>query len=272
VMLIVGGLSATGSSSFEVEKPIGKDGIPLALILILYAYGGWNDAAFVAATVRDRQRNIPRSLLFGITLISVCYLLVNAAYLATLGFEGLRSSFQPASDAMAKVFGATGKQAISVLVMVSALGSVNGLVFSVSRLHATVGADHPIFALLGRWSRRTQAPIWTMSAIGVPAIPWNDYYGTFETLFAASAPIFWLSFLTTGIAYFVLRWKDRNIERPFRAPLFPLCPALFCVMCAFGLYSSVMYARPLLPLISVPFLAGIPLYFVSEWMRRGQRL
>lgn len=294
VMLIAAGLSATGSSSFEVVKPIEGPGWPLAMILVLYAYGGWNDAAFVAASVRERHRNIPRSLLFGIALISVCYLLVNAAYLATLGFEGLRSSSQPAADAMAKVFGPIGERAISVLVMISALGSVNGLVFSVARLHATVGTDHRIFALLGRWSPRTQAPVWSLLVqgaiaacmigcvgtesgrklvdaslvtIGASPVPWDHYFGPFNTLFAASAPIFWLCFLTTGVAYFVLWGKDRNIERPFRAPLFPLCPLLFCAMCGFGLYSATTYAAPLLPLIVVPFVLGVPLYFVSERMR-----
>jgi amino acid transporter len=295
VMLIVAGFSATGSASLEVIRPPEKDGWPLAMILVLYAYGGWNDAAFVAADVRDRKRNIPRALLFGIGIIAACYVLLNAAYLATLGFEGLRGSRQPASDAMAKVFGRIGERSISVLVMVSALGSVNGLVFSVARLHATVGADHSVFALMGRWSKWSRAPVWSLlvqgavassmifcvgtdagrttvdsslAVIGAKPVPWGKYYGGFETLYAASAPIFWLFFLTTGVSYFVLWWKDHNVERPFRAPLFPLCPLLFIAMCGFGLYSATVYAAPLLPLIAVPFLLGIPVYIASERWRR----
>ena len=295
VLLIVAGLSATGTASLAVTQPVGKGGWPLAMILVLYAYGGWNDAAFVAADVRDRRRNIPRALLMGIGVITACYVLLNAAYLATLGFEGLRASRQPASDAMKAVFGRIGERAISVLVMVSALGSVNGLVFSVSRLHATVGADHRAFALLGHWSKWSKAPVWSLlvqgavassmifcvgtdsgrkmmdsclAAIGAKPVPWaRYYYDGFETLFAASAPIFWLFFLTTGVSYFVLWWKDRDIERPFRAPLFPLCPLLFSAMCLFGLYSATVYAAPLLPLIAVPFLLGVPLYVVSELSR-----
>ena len=294
LMLIIGGLSASGSASIEVVKPVEGPGWSLAMILVLYAYGGWNDAAFVAADVKDRKRNIPRALLLGIGVISACYLLVNAAYLATLGFEGLRGSRQPASDAMAKVFGPFGERAISVLVMISALGSVNGLIFSVARLHATVGADHRVFGLLGRWSTWSKAPVWSLlvqgaiagtmilgvgtkagrdsldgalKLVGSAPVPWDRYYGGFETLYAASAPIFWLFFLTTGVACFVLRWKDRDIDRPFRAPWFPLCPLLFSGMCLFGLYSATTYAAPLLPLIAVPFLLGLPLYCVSEWLR-----
>lgn len=295
LLLILAGLSASGSASLEVERPMGDGGWSLAMILILYAYGGWNDAAFVAADVRDRQRNIPRSLLLGIGIITACYVLLNAAYLATLGFEGLRASYQPAGDAMAAVLGKRGRQAIGVLVMISALGSVNGLIFSVARLHATVGADHRMFALLGRWSKSSSAPIWSLlvqgtlaavitlcvgtdsgrgiidsslAAIGAGTVPWQKYFGGFDTLFAASAPIFWLFFLTTGLAFFVLRQKDRDIVRPFKVPLFPLCPLTFCAMCAFGLYSATMYALPLLPLIAVPFLLGIPLYLLSERLPR----
>jgi amino acid transporter len=236
--------------------------------------------------------------LLGLGAITACYLLLNAAYLATLGFEGLRASYQPASDAMKQVFGPVGERFISVLVMVSALGSVNGLIFSVARLHATVGADHPAFAMLGRWSNWSKAPVRSLLAQGAIAsliivcvgteagrkaidtglkslraspVPWDQYYGGFDTLFAASAPIFWLSFLTTGIAYFVLRWKDAGIERPFNAPLFPLCPLIFCGMCVFGLYSATRYAMPLLPLIAVPFLLGIPLYLISERFRDRQK-
>lgn len=290
-LLVVAGLSAAGGASLAVEKPIGGGGWPFALILVLYAYGGWNDAAFVSAEVRDRSRNIPRSLLYGIGLVAVWYLLLNVAYLGALGFEGLRASQQPAADAFAKVVGPWGGRAMSVLVMVSALGSVNGVIFSVSRLHATVGADHRAFALLGRWSSRTQAPVWSLliqGAIsssmivgvgttagrhavdglvgfcGAKPVPWDKYYGGFDTLFAASAPIFWLFFLSTSVSYFVLRWKDRDIARPFLAPLFPLCPLLFCAMSGFGLYSATMYALPLLPLIAVPFLLGVPLYFISR--------
>ena len=180
---------------------------------------------------------------------------------------------------------------MSVLVMVSALGSVNGVIFSAARLHATVGADHRLFALLGRWSSRGNAPVWsllvqavitvtmilglatdtgrrlldvTLASCGASPVPWDRYFGGFETLYAASAPIFWSFFLATGMAYFVLRWKDRDLARPFTAPLFPLCPLLFCAMSGFGLLSATLYAAPLLPLIAVPFLLGVPLYFVSR--------
>jgi len=75
------------------------------MILVLYAYGGWNDAAFVTAEVRNRSRNIPLALLYGLGLIVIIYVLVNLAYLRALGFEGLRNSQRPAADALSAALG-----------------------------------------------------------------------------------------------------------------------------------------------------------------------
>lgn len=297
LLLIGAGLSTNSSSSFAETKPVNGPGWSLAMILVLYAYGGWNDAAFVTAEVRHRSRNIPRALLFGLGLITVVYLLVNLAYLRALGFEGLRNSARPAADALSTTLGEHAGRAMSLLVMISALGGLNGLILAVSRVHAAVGADHALFAWLGRWSLRTQTPIWSLFAqgavtvvmivsvgtesgrqiidrlfqrCGFPAVPWDRYFNSgFETLYAASAPIFWLFFLSTGLAYFVLRVVDRDRPRSFTAPLFPLCPLLFCGMCGFGLYSAVNYGAPLLPLIAVPFAMGFPLYMISQWLGRS---
>jgi len=292
VLLIVAGLSSISSGvTREIREVESTVEWSVAIILVLYAYGGWNDAAFVAANVRDPKRNIPKSLLYGVVIITSFYLLVNASFLATLGFEGLKSSQQPAADTMAKVFGATGERAISFLVMISALGSVNGLIFSVSRLHAMVGTDHYVFAWLGRWWSRTNAPVWSLLVQGIISvlmilgvgtqtgrgtvdlvaihwrgspIPWDKFHGGFNTLFAGTAPLFWLFFLANGLAYFVLRLKDPLIERPFRAPFFPLCPLLFCGMCLFGLYSATTYGWDLLPFAAGPVLLGLPVYFLSR--------
>ena len=298
LLLIFAGLASSSNSPMTSTKPVDGPGWSLAMILVLYAYGGWNDAAFVTAEVRNRTRNIPLALLYGLGSIVVVYVLVNLAYLRALGFEGLRASQRPAADALSATLGENAGRTMSFLVMISALGGLNGLILAVSRVHAAVGADHALFGLLGRWSVRTKTPVWSLLAQGavtvvmilgvgtqsgrklideclhrsaLRAIPWERYHGGFETLYAASAPIFWLFFLSTGVAYFVLRIVDRDRPRPFKAPWFPLCPLLFCGMCAFGLYSATDYAAPLLPLIAIPFSMGIPLFAVSEWLGKRSR-
>src|SRR5690606_23626771 len=103
--------------------------------------GGWNDAAYVAAEVREPRRNLPRALLLGTLLITVVYLLINAAFLVGLGFAEVSASRAVAVDLLRGTFGAGGATVISVLVMISALSAVNALIFTGSRVHATLGRD-----------------------------------------------------------------------------------------------------------------------------------
>jgi amino acid transporter len=261
-----------------------------ALILVLYAYGGWNDAAFVAADMRER-RHIPTTLLLGTGGVMVIYLLINAAYIHGLGFQNTQG-FNPTPIA-ARVLGLGGDwaaKAISVLVMISALGAMNGLLFAGSRVCTALGTEHRAFAELGRWNRSLGSPLWSLFALAAISIamvlavgtkmgrdaidqglgavklgpmPWDKYFGGFDTLFAGTAPIFWLFFLFTGLALFVLRENDKETERPFLVPGYPYIPSIFCAMCIFGLYSALKYAELVSLIGIVPLLLGVPLYFWS---------
>jgi APA family basic amino acid/polyamine antiporter len=137
----------------------------LAVILVLYAYGGWNDAAFVAAEVREPGRNIPRALLFGIGIITIVYVLINFAFILGLGFDQVRDFDQvrqrgslPA-QLLNEAMGPNGAMAMRLIIMVSALGAVNGLIFTGSRVYATLGADHRLFGFVGHWAPGKGAPM-----------------------------------------------------------------------------------------------------------------
>jgi APA family basic amino acid/polyamine antiporter len=268
----------------------------LAMILVLYAYGGWNDTAFVAAEVRNQRRNIPLALILGVSGIVMIYLLVNAAYLLGLGFEGVRSARQVPAELVQRAFGQGGSTVMSLLVLVSALGAVNGLIFTGARVYATLGADYGLFAFLGRrWQPGKRAPVGALvaqlvitvgilvalgTAIGHQAI--NDLLVSlgvggatawepgqaFQTLVNHTAPVFWLFFLLTGLSLFVLRDKNPAIPRPFSVPLYPVLPIIFCNTCAYMLYSSATYvgwrASFALALVAL----GVPLYLLC-WLFGG---
>jgi amino acid transporter len=261
-----------------------------AMIFVLYAYGGWNDAAFVAAEVRNR-RNILRSLLLGTALITVIYLAVNVAYLRALGFEKMRDSNTVAAEVGQLALGDRGSLAISVLVMVSVLGAINGLTYTGSRVYSTLGADHSLFAILGRWSPRYGTPVWAFliqaavtlamivgvgtpygrSAIdwcvttaGLAPMPWDRYFGGFDTLLSGTSPVFWGFFLLTGLSLFALRQRDPDLERPFQVALFPLLPLIFCSYCAYMLYSAIDYAKWISLIGVLPLAVGLVLYAISR--------
>ncbi|HEY4234440.1 MAG TPA: amino acid permease [Lacipirellulaceae bacterium] len=255
----------------------------LALVFVLYAYGGWGHAVFVAAEVRDQRRNLPRALILAMLGITLIYLAVNAAYLHVLGFERARQTPTPAADVLESVCGQWGGRAVSVLVMLSALGAINGMILTGTRVYATWGEDYPAFSWLGRWNRRVASPIHAIAvqaavavmlillvgtaagrnsfdavlhSIGASGLPWDQYFGGFEMLVAGSAPVFWGFFFLGGLAAFVLRTKDPAVERPFMIPLYPLPPLVFCASSLWMLYSSLEYARWLTLIGVVPLAVG----------------
>lgn len=263
----------------------------LAMVFVLYAYGGWNHAAFVAAEVRDRSRDLPRALLIGIAAIVAIYLAVNAAYVMALGHSGVSRSQTPAADVMDQAVGTWGATAISLIVMVSSLGAMNGMILTASRIYAVWGADAPRLAWLAGWSRTGAAPVAAVVAqgvmtialialvgttrgrglfdgllgwVGLDGLPWERHAGGFETLVVGTAPVFWTFFLLTGAAMIVLRLRDRDRPRPFKAPLFPLPPLILCATSGFMLYASLSYAGWLSLLGFVPLAMGVPAYYLAH--------
>ena len=127
-------------------------------------------------------------------------------------------------------------------------------------LIATVGTDY---------GRRTVDRC--MELMSLPALPWQDYHGGFETLVAASAPVFWTFFLLTGIALFVLRIRDKHREHPFNMPWFPLPPLVFCLTSLFMLHASLDYARGLVVIPLALVSLGIPIYLLGRKQRSSQK-
>jgi amino acid transporter len=262
----------------------------LAMILVLYTFGGWNDAAFVASEVRDRKRNLPRALLWGTLAVTLVYVAMNAAFLGALGFEGAQRSTAIARDVFVRAFGVWGGVAISLLVMISALGAVSALIFTGSRLHAALGRDYSALSRLAAWHPRLGSPVTSLlvqssitllmillvgtasgrravdaglMSVGLAPATWSGH-GGFDTLLSCTAPVFWSFFLLTGLSLFRLRRLHPERERPFRVPLYPLTPLVFCATCAYMLYASVSYAGKLALVGVLPLAFGLPVYFASK--------
>lgn len=305
LLIVAAGITAADTTNTIAAPQATTVSLGMAMVFVLYAYGGWNDTAFVAAEVQDGARNLPRALLFGISGITAIYLLINWVLLAVLGFAALRETFTPAADVLRLAFGSLGAKMISSIIMISSLGAMNGTMLTGSRVYAELGKDYHVLNWLGGWDSERRAPtnaliaqaivtVLMILAVGtvigrslidqalqlafLEPIPWEQYFGGFDTLVAASAPVFWTFFLLTGIAIFVLRLKDPHIERPFRIPLsfhVPLVPIpiiipafAFCGMCLYMLYSSVAYAKTLALFACVPLALGFPLFLLEMYWQK----
>jgi amino acid transporter len=220
-------------------------GIGSAMVFVLFTYGGWNDAAYISAEVRDRRRNMVRALLLSIGIVTLLYLLVNLAYLKGLGYEGMARSDAVAADLMKRVWGPAGEKVISVMIAIAALTSVNGSMIVGARSNYALGRDWPMFRALARWDETSGSPRTAMLVQGAIALA-LVVFGAFQNagftgLVEYSLPVFWGFFMLTGIALFILRAKEPDAPRPFRVPGYPLVPAIFVIVCAYLLYSSLVY-------------------------------
>lgn len=246
----------------------------LALIFILLTYGGWNEAAYLTAEMQDARRNIVRALVLGILAVTVLYVLLNLAYLNVLGLEGMKNSRAVAADLMQATLGGAGKAVLSIIVMAAALSTLNATTFTGARTNFALGRDFGMFSVLGRWNERTNTPTTALLTQGVVSLALVLLSATtpdgFETMVAYTAPAFWLFFLLTGLSLFVLRRQKPAVEHPFRVPLYPLTPIVFCAMCAFMLWSSTGYALSKNPgsigaqLGIGVLLLGVPLMFLAR--------
>jgi amino acid transporter len=267
-------------AGFVLDRPASVAGLPprgqagsfiAMMIAVLYTYDGWNEAAYVSAEVRQQRRNLPLALIIGTLAVSLIYLLVNMAYIAGFGFETAQTHQVGAEGILRETLGPAAGKVMNVLIMISVLGALTGMIFTGSRIFRELGADHRLFAPLGRWNPRLGTPVCSLLVqalisismiVGVAAY-WQSKDG-FDALLRCTAPVFWLFFLLTGVALFVLRYKEPDVERPFRVPLYPLVPLLFCGWSGFMLYGSLR-GLPSEAVIGVAvLLAGIPLYFISR--------
>ena len=269
VLVIIAGLFLVDSPAPAAAAPAASSqaAIGLAMVFVLLTYGGWNEAAYISAETSDR-RDVARALLLGIGIITALYLLVNWAYLRALGLPGMAGSQAVAADLMQRSVGERGAQFVSVLVAISALTSANATIFTGARTNYAVGRDFRLFEFLGRWRKNQNTPTNALLVQGAIALA-LVLIGTltrkgFETMVEYTAPVFWFFFFMVGLSLIILRIKDRNIKRPFRAPLHPILPIVFCFSCLYMLQASVAYARiGALAGIAV-LLAGLPVYLVAR--------
>ncbi|MDJ0688569.1 MAG: amino acid permease [Xenococcaceae cyanobacterium MO_188.B32] len=258
------GLVLTSSSTPAVSTTPNSEGsYGSALIFVLLTYGGWSEAAYLSAEIQDVKQNMVRVLVGSIGAIALVFLLVNFAYLKGLGLSAIANSQAVAADLMRQALGEAGVQFISLLVAVSALGAMQGTIFTGGRTNYALGQDWKLFSWLGRWDERTQTPLNALLIQGTITLA-LIWLGTltrsgFATMVEYTAPVFWFFLLLTTLSLFVLRTVEPEVSRSFRVPLYPLTPLLFCATCVYMLQASLTYTG-IGALVGVGvLLTGVPL-------------
>lgn len=290
------------SSELIVPAPLAAksdSSLLFALVLVLWAYSGWHEVAYVVADLRNHHRNFAWAILLGVGAVAVVYVAVNAALLAGLGWNDVRRSDAVGAELLKRALGAPGEKTLAALVIISTLGAVNGTILTGGRFFSGFGELHPGFGWLSGGRTRRGAPLVALVAqaaisLGMVVLVetgdvWKAWvaerlhgFGVdlpldfakptdgFETLVACTAPVFWFFFLLTSGALFILRVKEPDRPRPFRVPAFPIVGVLFSACCLFMLYQSSVYAAQQRPaeavVVGALLLLGLPVYVAG---RRG---
>jgi APA family basic amino acid/polyamine antiporter len=220
--------------------------IYLAMILVLFTYGGWSSISYVAAEVIEPQKNILRSLITGTCLVTLIYVVINFAFLHALGIDGMMNSQSIASDVIRLSFGEPGAMVISLLICITCLGNINGMIFTNARVYYAMGQEHQLYSWLGHWNGKLDSPVrsLTLQAIITLAlvILMGANEGAFERLVLFSAPLHWFFFLMVAIALFILRRKKTVTKGSYKVPFYPWLPIVFCLSTGFLLFASLSYA------------------------------
>lgn len=270
LLLIIAGyfFAPNNEAALTAAEPISAGSLGLAMVFVLLTYGGWNEAAFVSAELRQPRKNVVRVLMLSVAIIASFYVLLNAVMLQSLGLSGMAASEAVGADLMRIAAGERGAVLVSLLVMACALASINAMIFTGARTSWAIGRDFPLLSFLGRWRSAGSVPINALllqSAVVLLLIGFGAMRRSgFESMVDYTAPVFWMFFFLTTISLIRLRSRSHGEPRGYSVPLYPLTPVVFAAVCAYLFYSSVMYTGigSLLGLAVVG--VGIPVYLLAR--------
>ncbi|HKD05570.1 MAG TPA: amino acid permease [Bryobacteraceae bacterium] len=192
----------------------------------LMAYNGWSFVSFVAGEIKDPQRNVFRALVIGMTIVGALYVFANVAYFRVMNVAEIASSERVAADFATHLIGPVGATLVSLSVLLSIVGAVNGCILTGARLPFAQARDGLFFARFSEVHPRFHTP--------APAVVWGGLWtvililtGSYETLYSYSILAAWLFYTMSAAAVFVLRRKMPDAPRPYRMWGYPWTLLLF---------------------------------------------
>ncbi|MEY4903165.1 MAG: hypothetical protein RLZZ292_980 [Bacteroidota bacterium] len=282
VCLIIGLLfSKQGSlQHFSTTLPDAPEGWALmrayiaAIAGAFWAYDGWNNITFVAGEIQNPQRNIPKSLFIGLVSSIVVYVLLNIVFIYMLPIADMAQSSFIAASAAQVAWGTTGAALISLMVILSTLGSTNANILSTARVTFAMGQENRLFAWAGNIHPRFQTPanalifnvLWSIILI---------LSGSFDMLTDMLIFVSWLFYGMSALGVLLLRSKMRDVPRPYRVWGYPIVPILFLLFTLFFLCTTLYtdinnYMTGKAPIINslLGLLIaglGVPIYCLSKY-------
>lgn len=269
IHVLAGGFSQSDVSSALSSSLAFLTTIGAAMVPVLFAYGGWQTATFVAGEIREPQKNLPRALVIGVSAVVLLYLAVNFVCVRALGPEGLANTTTPASDVMRLALGPIGGRLIAAGIAVSTLGFLSQSMLTAPRVYFAMAEDGLFFNGVAKLSRRSRVPVIAIVMQGVLAAV-IALSGKYEQILNYVVSVDFIFFGLTAMCVFIFRRRSKAAHaqgRLARVPGHPLTTAIFIAVCWLVVINTV-YQYPRNTVIGLAILlAGIPAYFL--WQRKN---
>lgn len=270
--------ATAGAASAAPFAPAGLGpvaALAAAMVPVLFAYGGWQTASFVAEEMHEPRKNLPRALIFGVLGVVTLYLAVNAVCVAVLGPEGLAATTTPASAVMERALGASGARFLAVGIALSTLGFLSQSILTAPRVYFAMGRDGLFFRSVGRLDPRTGVPVAAILLQAATAVV-IALSGRYDQILSYVVAMDFLFFGLTATCLFVFRRRERTgaggpagAVAGARMPGHPWSTLLFVAAC-WTVVATTSIRYPVNSAIGFVILAaGVPAYL--GWSRARSR-
>jgi APA family basic amino acid/polyamine antiporter len=255
------------AAAVDSDASFGAGDFAIALVAGLFAFGGWHMVTYNAEETIEPRTTIPRALVVGTLIVTVCYILLNAVYFHVLPMETVASSDRVAADAADAVLGRGGGAMMSALVVFSTFGALSGIILAGPRVYFAMARDGLLFEWLGGVHPRYRTP---HRAIAVQAV-WSSVLvltGTYRALFTRVIYTEWIFFGVMALGLIVVR-RRRGGPGPYSMPGYPFVPIVFALS-AFAIVANQVMRSPVDSAMGLGLVvAGLPVY--ALWTRGGLR-
>ncbi len=225
--LVKGTAGGFGAVTSTTGSTTGLAGFGAALLGTLWAYDGWVGVGNMSGELKNPNRDLPRSIILGLSLTILVYVLINLAIINIIPVDKVIASSTPASDAAIVLFGNGGAGFIAAGIMISIFGALNGYLLTGVRIPFAMAQDQlfPFSKTFGKIDQRFETPLNSFVLVGVLA---SIYVlsGSFEILTNLAMFVSWLFFIMAVSGIFVLRKRFNHLPRSYRVPLYPFIPCL----------------------------------------------
>jgi amino acid transporter len=259
------GAAPTAASATETAahaNVISGASFGIALVSVLWAYDGWAELAYLSGEVKNPTRNLPLALILGTGVVVSLYALANLAYLHVLNVNEIAQSKLVAADVAYRLVGAPGVTFVSITVMISTLGSLNGSILTTPRAFFAAADDGLLFRPVAKVHPRFQTPhvaIVVTGVLGIGFVMVRTFEQLADTFITAILPFYALSVASVFV------FRRRGAAAPFRTPLYPITPLIFIAATIYLLGSALRAPASRMPTLGVfaVILAGVPVYYLS---------